>query len=40
MKVDSLILQVQQIYMETSPFMVVVYKGGHGADLDGVRVIG
>ena len=22
------------------PFMVVVYEGRHGADLDGVRVIG
>lgn len=29
-----------EIRMETSPFMVVVYEGRHGADLDGVRVIG
>lgn len=24
----------------SSPFMVVVHKGRHGADLDGVRVVG
>ena len=26
--------------IETSPFMVVVYKGRHGANLDSVRVVG
>lgn len=25
---------------ESSPFVMVVYKGGHGADLDSVRVVG
>ncbi len=25
---------------ETSPFVMVVYEGGHGADLDGVGVVG
>lgn len=27
-------------YMEMSPFVVVVHKGRHGADLDSVRVVG
>ena len=26
--------------MEASPFMMVVHKGRHGANLDGVRVVG
>lgn len=32
--------QIPAADTERSPFMVVVHEGGHGADLDGVRVVG
>ena len=40
LKVIRMLMIISECRHCLSPFMVIVYKSGHGADLDGVGVVG
>lgn len=39
-KVIRMLMIISERHHCLSPFVVIVYEGGHGADLDGVGVVG